>query len=65
VVIKKSSEAGNSNVELAVVKWVEFWRWQTKVTEKKWQERNYAVQRTLHMFCSDSEIVINPLPGYD
>jgi hypothetical protein len=20
--------------------WVEFWRWQSKVNEKKWQERN-------------------------
>jgi hypothetical protein len=20
--------------------WVEFWRWQSKVIEKKWQERN-------------------------
>jgi hypothetical protein len=30
-----------SSFELVVVtKWVEFWRWQSKVTEKKWQERN-------------------------
>jgi hypothetical protein len=27
--------------ELAGVKnWVDFWRWQSKVAEKKWQERN-------------------------
>jgi hypothetical protein len=25
---------------VAVKKWVEFWRWQSKVTEKKWQGRN-------------------------
>jgi predicted metal-binding transcription factor (methanogenesis marker protein 9) len=28
---------------------VEFWRWQSKVTEKKWQETNRTVQTRLHM----------------
>jgi hypothetical protein len=30
--------------DLVVVKnWVEFWRWQSKVIEQKWQERNQGV----------------------
>jgi hypothetical protein len=30
-----------SEVERVVVKdWVEFWRWQSKMIEKKWQERD-------------------------
>jgi hypothetical protein len=30
-----------SSYESFVVKnWVEFWRWQSKVIEKKWQEKN-------------------------
>jgi hypothetical protein len=34
--------------EIVVVKnWVEFWRWQSKVIEKRCQERNLAVQRRL------------------
>jgi hypothetical protein len=33
--------------------------------EKRWQERNEAVKRRLHVGCSDSEAVINPLPGYN
>jgi hypothetical protein len=34
-----------SSFESTVVKnWVEFWRWQSKETEKKWQERNWALQ---------------------
>jgi hypothetical protein len=41
----------------------QFERWQLKVIEKKWQERNKTVQRRLHTCCSDSETVINPLPG--
>jgi hypothetical protein len=37
--------------QLVLVKnWVEFWRWQSKVIEKKWQEGNWAVQRKLHMW---------------
>jgi hypothetical protein len=36
--------------ELVVVEnWVEFWRWQSKAIEKKWQEMNLAVKRRLHM----------------
>jgi hypothetical protein len=27
--------------------WVQFWIWQSIVTEKKWQEMNYTVQRRL------------------
>jgi hypothetical protein len=35
-----------SSFELVVVEnWVEFWRWHSKVIEKKWQERNYTVQK--------------------
>jgi hypothetical protein len=34
---------------------VEFLRWQSKVTEKKGQECNYAVKRRLHVCCSYSE----------
>jgi hypothetical protein len=35
-----------SSFELVLVKnWVEFWRWRSKVTEKNWQENNYAVKR--------------------
>jgi hypothetical protein len=30
----------NSSFEGDVKNWVEFWRWQLKVIEKKWQERN-------------------------
>jgi hypothetical protein len=30
-----------------VKNWVKFWRWQWKVIEKKWQERNYTVTRRL------------------
>jgi hypothetical protein len=33
--------------------------------EKRWQERNEAVKRGIHVCCSDSETVINPLAGYD
>jgi hypothetical protein len=34
-------ELKKSSFELVVVKiWVEFWRWQSKVIEKEWQERN-------------------------
>jgi hypothetical protein len=30
-----------SQIELTVVKkWVEFWRWQSKVVGNKWQEMN-------------------------
>jgi hypothetical protein len=32
-----------SSFERVIVKnWVEFWRWQSKVTNEKWQERNYV-----------------------
>jgi hypothetical protein len=42
VVIKNISEASSSrSVELVVFKkWVEFWRRQWKVIEKKWEGRN-------------------------
>jgi hypothetical protein len=41
LVTKKGSKTGSSSIELDVAKnLVEFWRWQSKVTEKKWQERN-------------------------
>jgi hypothetical protein len=30
--------------------WVEFWRWQSKVIEKKWYEMNETVQRRLHVW---------------
>jgi hypothetical protein len=30
---------------LVVKNWVEFWKWQSKVTEKKCQERNQTVAR--------------------
>jgi hypothetical protein len=30
----------SSSERVVVKKWVEFWRWQSKVIEKKWQERN-------------------------
>jgi hypothetical protein len=42
VVIKMSLKAGSSSsIELDVAKnWVQFWRWQKKVIEMKWQERN-------------------------
>jgi hypothetical protein len=33
--------------------------------EKRWKERNWAVKRRFNMCCSNSETVINPLPGYD
>jgi hypothetical protein len=34
----------NNSFERVIVKnWVEFWIWQSKVTEKKWHERNQAV----------------------
>jgi hypothetical protein len=36
--------------ELVVENWVEFWRWQLKVIEKKLQETNYAVKRSLHVW---------------
>jgi hypothetical protein len=53
-VVIKSSEAGGRSEELsfetpacrdmglrfAVENWVKFWRWQSKVIEKKWQESN-------------------------
>jgi hypothetical protein len=43
-------EALSSRVSNEVVEnWVEFWRWQFKVIEKKWQERNWAVKRRLHV----------------
>jgi hypothetical protein len=42
--VKKSSFK-----RVVVKKWIEFWRWQSKVTEKKWKERNQAVQRRLLM----------------
>jgi hypothetical protein len=29
-----------SPFELVVKKWVEFWRWQSKVIEEKWQQMN-------------------------
>jgi predicted flavoprotein YhiN len=32
-----------------VENWVEFWTWQSKVIEKKWQEMNQSVQRRLHV----------------
>jgi hypothetical protein len=51
--------------ELVVKNWVEFWRWQSKVIEKKWQERNWTAKKTSCVILSDSEAVINPLPGYD
>jgi hypothetical protein len=35
VKLKKSSFES-----VVVKKWVEFWRWQSKMIEKKWQERN-------------------------
>jgi hypothetical protein len=35
VVIRKSSEAGSSSTEGNVENWVEFWRWQSNVIEKK------------------------------
>jgi hypothetical protein len=35
----------------------------SRIIKKKWQERNQAVQRIRHICCSDSETVINPLPG--
>jgi hypothetical protein len=35
--------------EGVVRKWIEFWRWQSKVIENKWQGRNKAVKRRLHM----------------
>jgi hypothetical protein len=35
VQLKKSSFE-----RVVVEKWVEFWRWQSKVIEKKWQARN-------------------------
>jgi hypothetical protein len=39
-----------SSFELAVVvNWVEFWRWQSKVIEKKLPEMNQAVERRLHV----------------
>jgi hypothetical protein len=40
---------------IVVQKWVEFWRWQSKLIQKKWQERNYALKRKLHVCCSYSE----------
>jgi hypothetical protein len=36
-----------------------------RIREKKRQERNQAVQKVFILCCSDSETVINPLPGYD
>jgi hypothetical protein len=33
--------------EPVVMKWAKFWRWQSKMIEKKWQERNYAVQKKI------------------
>jgi hypothetical protein len=36
-----------------------------RIIEKRWKERNWAVKRRLYGCCSNSEIVINPLPGYD
>jgi hypothetical protein len=38
-------------------------RWQSKIIKKNWEERNWAVQRKLHVCCSYSETVINPLLG--
>jgi hypothetical protein len=39
-----------SSFELVVFKnWVEFWRWQSKEIEKKWQEKNLAVESRLHV----------------
>jgi hypothetical protein len=39
-----------SSFELLVVKkCVEFWRWQSKMIEEKWKERNQTVTRILHV----------------
>jgi hypothetical protein len=35
--------------QLEVDNLVEFWRWQSEVTEKKWQEMNSAVQERIHV----------------
>jgi hypothetical protein len=35
--------------ELVVKKWVELWRWQSNVIEKKLKERNEAVKRRHHV----------------
>jgi hypothetical protein len=35
------------SIELIFVKnWVQFWRWQSKVTEKNWQEMNYTAKKS-------------------
>jgi hypothetical protein len=50
---QKLRERVEKKFESVVVKnYVEFWRWQWKIIEKKWQERNQAVQRGLHVCCS-------------
>jgi histone H3/H4 len=38
-----------SSFERVVKNSVEFWRWQAKAIEKKWQERDYAVKRRFHV----------------
>jgi hypothetical protein len=34
---------------LVVENWIEFWRWQSKEIERKWQAMNYTVEIRLHM----------------
>jgi hypothetical protein len=40
------SSRSRCKVESYVGNWVEFWRWQSKAIENKWQERNYAMKRS-------------------
>jgi predicted nucleic acid-binding protein len=39
----------NSFERVLIENLVEFWRRQSKVIEKKWQERQYTVQKRLHV----------------
>jgi hypothetical protein len=52
--------------EQRIVKnWIEFWRWQSKVIEKKWQERKLGCEKKIsYVILSDRQTVINPLSGY-
>jgi hypothetical protein len=59
VVVRSWESSGEEEFTLVVVEnWVEFGRWQSKATEKKWQEMNQAVQRKFHMWF---EVTVRPL----
>jgi predicted nucleic acid-binding protein len=47
--VERRVQRKKSSYESVVKNWVEFWTWQSKVIEKKWQEMNQSVQRRLYV----------------